>query len=380
MLSRIRHFLTGFTSTEKLKTVQPQVLLHPAKEGDILRQRYPLIRRLGERFGRRSTIWLSKDSKTENDVVIKITGSDSTDAGRYSQLEALFLEKVRHKSATIEQSHVIHMLEHFPISSIHGTHGSLVLERLGPSVAQVMNWAHPNKLPVRVCRQIIKQVLVGLDFLHRECGIVHTDLKLDNLLLRLAETQGTPDPGNVEHSTEIDFSRVSLGSAAVVITDLGVASNIEEPFNGVIQPYALRAPEVYLGIPYGPPADIWSLGCLAFELVTYCWLFNPTETSKWSRDDDILEQMVSLNGLELFPVDVLARGKYSDRFFDKTGKLHGYNVGACSIRGLLDSRCSLQPEDEPDAFADLLSRMLRLRPEDRESASELLIHPWLRAT
>ncbi|KAK0465937.1 kinase-like domain-containing protein [Desarmillaria tabescens] len=230
MLSRIRHFLTGFTSTEKLKAVQPQVLLHPAKEGDILRQRYPLIRRLGERFGRRSTIWLSKDSETGNDVVIKITGADSTDAGRYSQLEALFLEKVRHKSATIEQSHVIQMLEHFPISSIYRTHGSLVLERLGPSVAQVMNWAHPNKLPGRICRQIIKQVLVGLELLRREYGIVHTDLKLNNLLLRLAETQGIPDPGNVEHSTEVDFSRVSLGTA---VTEVSVYTN--SPMNIIRQ-------------------------------------------------------------------------------------------------------------------------------------------------
>lgn len=39
------------------------------------------------------------------------------------------------------------------------------------------------------------------------------------------------------------------------------ATEIENPFDGVIQPYALGAPEIYLGIPYGPPADIWNLGC-----------------------------------------------------------------------------------------------------------------------
>ncbi|KAK0449185.1 hypothetical protein EV421DRAFT_1396394 [Armillaria borealis] len=92
-----------------------------------------------------------------------------------------------------------------------------------------------------------------------------------------------------------------------------------------------------------------------------------------TQDDGILEQMVSLNGLMLFPTDVLARGRFNDKYFDKSGKLRGY-VLASSVRELLDTRFPLQPEDEPGVFASLLSRMLRLRPEDRE----LLKHPWLR--
>ncbi len=57
----------------------------------------------------------------------------------------------------------------------------------------------------------------------------------------------------------------------------------------------------------------------AFQLVTYCWLFNPKAGAQWSQDDDMLGQMASLNGVESFPVDVLARGKFSDKYFDKSG-------------------------------------------------------------
>lgn len=35
-----------------------------------------------------------------------------------------------------------------------------------------------------------------------------------------------------------------------------------EHLGNVVQPYALRAPEVILGLEWGPPIDIWSLGCL----------------------------------------------------------------------------------------------------------------------
>ncbi|KAK0444236.1 kinase-like domain-containing protein [Desarmillaria tabescens] len=375
MLSGVRRFLP--TGLSKKSSPKLEVLLYFAQEGNVLQQRYSLVRQLGEGFGRRSTVWLSKDLVTGNDVVLKITGADSTDAGKYSQLEAVFLDKVRQVRNTTEQQHVIHMLDHFPLISAHGLHCCLVLEPLGLSIEELTRRTLPNKFPIPMCRQIIKQTLLGLDYLHRRCGIVHTDLKLDNFLLRPSDTRGIPTLGG-SNSLKIDLSQVSLGPSAVVISDLGVASHIEKPFKGVIQPFALRAPEVYLGIPYGSSADIWSMGCLSFQLVTYCWLFNPKAGARWSQDDDILGQMVSLNGVESFPVDVLARGKFSDKYFDKFGNLRGYNVGADSIQNMLDSRFRLQPEDEPELFADMLSRMLRLRPEDRESASELLSHPWLR--
>jgi serine/threonine-protein kinase SRPK3 len=36
----------------------------------------------------------------------------------------------------------------------------------------------------------------------------------------------------------------------------------DQNFEGVIQPVALRAPEVILGIRWDTPVDIWSAGCL----------------------------------------------------------------------------------------------------------------------
>ncbi|KAK0190165.1 kinase-like domain-containing protein [Armillaria mellea] len=296
------------------------VILHPAREGNILNQRYTINRRLGAGYGIRSTIWLSKDSvyipllcMASSSSLMKILELEMT-----SSLKSL---KVGQALRSTEQQHVIRMLDYFSLDSSF-------------------------------------------------------DLKLDNLLLRVEDTTDVPLLGDSD--SPIDLSRVSLGPSAVVISDLGVASHVERPFHGVIQPFALRALEVYLGIPYDPSADIRNLGCLAFELVTSCWLFYLEAMDRWSRDDDILGLMVSVNGLTSFPVDVLARGKFSSKYFDKSGNLLEYTVGSCTLEQMLELRFRSQPEDDRKLLADMLSRMLRLRPEDRESARELLNHPWLR--
>jgi len=38
-------------------------------------------------------------------------------------------------------------------------------------------------------KQITKQVLLGLDHLHRECGIIHTDLKPENVLIEIGDVE-----------------------------------------------------------------------------------------------------------------------------------------------------------------------------------------------
>jgi serine/threonine-protein kinase SRPK3 len=43
----------------------------------------------------------------------------------------------------------------------------------------------------------------------------------------------------------------------------------------------------YLFFYIGPTADIWSLSCLIFELLTGDYLFDPREHSKYSRDEGI---------------------------------------------------------------------------------------------
>lgn len=42
-------------------------------------------------------------------------------------------------------------------------------------------------IPLPIVRRMAKQLLLGLDYMHRVCGIIHTDLKPENVVFALTE-------------------------------------------------------------------------------------------------------------------------------------------------------------------------------------------------
>jgi len=52
--------------------------------------------------------------------------------------------------------------------------------------------------------------------------------------------------------------------------------------------YTNRAPEVIMRASYGTAVDVWSIGCILFELATGDQLFTPKAGTTHSKDDDHL--------------------------------------------------------------------------------------------
>lgn len=50
-------------------------------------------------------------------------------------------------------------------------------EVLGPNLLSMIKRYDHRGIPVPIVKRIMKQVLMGLDYLHTYCGIIHTDLK-----------------------------------------------------------------------------------------------------------------------------------------------------------------------------------------------------------
>ena len=73
----------------------------------------------------------------------------------------------------------------------------------------------------------------------------------------------------------------------VKIADLGNSCWISQHFTNDIQTRQYRSPEVILGQKYSTPADLWSLGCIVFELLTGDFLFDPksSESQRYTKDD-----------------------------------------------------------------------------------------------
>jgi len=77
------------------------------------------------------------------------------------------------------RSHVISFLDHFRHKGPNGTHVCMVFEVLGENLLGLIK-RHQNKgVPMGVCKQIAKQILLGLDYMHRCCGVIHTGRFLD---------------------------------------------------------------------------------------------------------------------------------------------------------------------------------------------------------
>ncbi|KAE8293398.1 SRSF protein kinase 1 [Larimichthys crocea] len=199
---------------------------------------------------------------------------------------------------------------------------------------------------------------------------------------------------------------INADQIKVKIADLGNACWVHKHFTEDIQTRQYRSLEVLIGSGYSTPADIWSTACMAFELATGDYLFEPHSGEDYSRDEDHLALMIELLGkiprhyalsgkysqeyftkrdhialiIELLgsvPRKLIMTGKYSKDFFTKKGDLK--HITKLKPWGLLEVLIDKYewPREEAECFADFLIPMLELIPEKRATAAECLRHPWL---
>lgn len=65
----------------------------------------------------------------------------------------------------------------------------MVFEILGVNLLEIMKRYDYKGIPLPLVRRMIKQVLIGLDYLHRKCRIIHTDLKPENVIVALSKSE-----------------------------------------------------------------------------------------------------------------------------------------------------------------------------------------------
>ncbi|KAJ7444568.1 kinase-like domain-containing protein [Mycena galericulata] len=182
-----------------------------------------------------------------------------------------------------------------------------------------------------------------------------------------------------EVDPELEYEMIT-----VKIADLGNATWTNHHFTNDIQTRQYRCPEVIVGsTTWGPSADVWSLACLLFELITGGdYLFDPAPAPKgaggkprYTKDDDHLAQIIELLGD--LPEHVRKSGRWSDDFFGPAGKLlHIQNLRPWPLASVLHDKY-LIPQADADAIASFLLPMLGLDPDLRMKAGELVLHEWL---
>uniref|UniRef100_A0A3P8V020 non-specific serine/threonine protein kinase n=1 Tax=Cynoglossus semilaevis TaxID=244447 RepID=A0A3P8V020_CYNSE len=168
---------------------------------------------------------------------------------------------------------------------------------------------------------------------------------------------------------------VNAEKLQVKIADLGNACWVHKHFTDDIQTRQYRSLEVLLGAGYGTPADIWSTACMAFELATGDYLFEPHSGEDYSRDEDHIALIIELLGK--IPRKLILAGKYSKEFFTKKGDLrHITKLKPWGLFEVLVEKYEWSKE-EANSFSSFLLPMLDLVPERRATAAQCLSHPWL---
>jgi serine/threonine-protein kinase SRPK3 len=201
-----------------------------------------------------------------------------------------------------------------------------------------------------------------------------------------ATTSTVPSPSE-RMSLALDETlraQASLSNAAgpataqitVKLADLGNATWVEHHFAEDIQTRQYRCPEVILGARWGPSADVWSVACVLFELLTGGdYLFDPTAGARYNKDDDHIAQIIELTGP--IPRALAFAGTRAQQLFRRTGELrHIHKLRFWPLDAVLREKYLYDPA-EAELVAGFLGPMLRTEPERRASAREMLEHPIL---
>lgn len=154
---------------------------------------------------------------------------------------------------------------------------TLVFEYIEQDLSQFLQYYPQPKLPTNEIKNIVLQLVCGLEFLH-SLSIIHRDLKPPNVLI----------------STE----------GVIKIADFGLSKFIW--IQKVVTPEVItlwyRAPEVLLNCDYSNKVDMWSLGCIFAELVNRRPLFSGR------TEIELLQNIFKVVGVpkeEQFPKDCI---------------------------------------------------------------------------
>lgn len=180
---------------------------------------------------------------------------------------------------------------------------------------------------LRLLFKIIEHLLNAIEFLHSR-GIVHCDIKLQNVMAQISE-------GSVQY---------------IMLVDFGLSSDVRNvsKFNGGTLQY--MAPEILLGNSRGFGRDIWAFGVTLFALITGKF---PAQINSKNPDDKQRRKDVRKNLCELgkMPPDQLF-----DPFLDPE---RDYSEIPDEVKAFIRS-CLIVNQDSRPTAADLRQRVLKI--------------------
>ncbi|KAH6631124.1 hypothetical protein B0J18DRAFT_121024 [Chaetomium sp. MPI-SDFR-AT-0129] len=304
--------------------------------GDHLAYRYEIIDVLGK--GSFGQVVRCIDHKTGVLVAVKIIRNKK----RFHQqalVEVNILQKLRewdpqNKHSMVNFTHSFYFRGHLCIST----------ELLDMNLYEFIKSNAFRGFSLKMIRRFTKQMLSSLNLL-KQHKVIHCDLKPENILLR--------------HPLHTELKVIDFGSSCFE----------NEKVYTYIQSRFYRSPEVILGMTYGMPIDMWSLGCILAELYTGVPIF-PGENEQ--------EQLACI--MEVFgPPEkhLIEKSTRKKLFFDSMGKPR-LTVSSKGRRRRPSSKTLQQVlKCDDEAFLDFIARCLRWDPDRRMKPDDAIRHEFI---
>ncbi|XP_028405017.1 dual specificity protein kinase CLK2-like isoform X1 [Dendronephthya gigantea] len=324
------------------------------KPGDWLHSRYEIRGMLGE--GTFAKCLECYDSIRRQNVAVKVIKN----VDRYreaAKIEIKVLEKIRQNKSN-DKNLCIMLVDWF---DYHG-HVCLIFERLGLSVFEFMKDNKYQGYPLDQVRHISYQLTGAIRFLHG-MSLCHTDLKPENMLF-------VDSSYDLYYNEQMNTQDRIVRKTDIKVIDFGSATYEDEHHSRTVSTRHYRAPEVVLELGWSYPCDIWSIGCIMFELYTGFTLFQTHENKEHlAMMERILGRLPSSMCWKSRKTKYFSNGRLDWDERNSDGK---YVRDNCKpLRKYASSK-----DESHRSFFDLLECMLEYKPENRITAAEALDHPF----
>lgn len=160
-------------------------------------------------------MWLTKDLKHNSYVAIKVQKSAqhyleaaydeveildkvasnwksmewSRSVKAYYKEDPELLKSLGRFGMSGDTSHCVQLLNSFIHNGPNGKHFIMVFEILGVNFLELIKRYDYRGVPIPLVRKLARQCLIGLDYMHRQCKIIHTDFKPENVVIGLRDDE-----------------------------------------------------------------------------------------------------------------------------------------------------------------------------------------------
>eukprot|EP00760_Papus_ankaliazontas_P036362 PhM_4_TR8294/c0_g1_i1/m.42139/K08825/DYRK1; dual specificity tyrosine-phosphorylation-regulated kinase 1 len=241
-------------------------------------------------------------------------------------------------------------------------HLCLVFELLSFNLYDLIKFTKFQGVSLNLIRKFTAQLLRTLDFLRvgiPQRPVIHCDLKPENILL------------------------VNSKRSAIKVIDFGSSCFETKKMFKYIQSRFYRSPEVILTLNYGVAIDMWSLGCILYELHTGVPIFDGK-----SELDQLVKMQALLGPL---PVEMVESSPKRDALFEnkagtytlrppQNGSMPPSRTLNSALSNIIARRSGQAGHGAQDYvdYVSLIQAMLQYQPSQRITPHAAMEHPFVR--